>query len=220
MAARIHALCAFEKLAQNGRGAERVRPIFFDRRYDSERDIAVPYLGPMIRRCNDQDFESIRAIINDGASAYKGIIPEDRWTEPYMSREKLQHEIDQGVVFWSYEEAGTLIGVMGIQDVQDVTLIRHAYIRTSSQKRGIGAQLLSHLRKLAKRPVLIGTWADAGWAIRFYERHGFQTVCAVEKERLLTRYWKIPHRQIETSVVLADQKWWKLNETPDRRPEG
>jgi N-acetylglutamate synthase-like GNAT family acetyltransferase len=161
----------------------------------------------MIRGCDYRDFEVIWAIINDGAQAYKGIIPADRWTEPYMSREKLQHEIDEGVVFWGYEEAGTLVGVMGLQQVQDVTLIRHAYVRTGSQKRGIGAHLLSHLRELANRPVLIGTWADAVWAIRFYERHGFQIVDSEEKNRLLKKYWTIPERQIETSVVLADSTW-------------
>src|SRR5260370_3310214 len=130
----------------------------------------------MIRRCGDRDFDAIWTIINDGAQAYKGIIPADRWTEPYMSREKLRHEISEGVVLWGCENAGSLIGVMGIQAVQDVTLIRHAYVRTTSQKRGIGARLLSHLRELASAPVLIGTWADAVWAIRFYERHGFQLV--------------------------------------------
>ena len=161
----------------------------------------------MIRRCDDRDFDLIWAIINDGAQAYKGIIPADRWTEPYMSREKLRHELEEGVVFWGYEEEGTLVGVMGIQEVQDVTLIRHAYVRTSSQKRGIGAQLLSHLREFASGPVLIGTWADAVWAIHFYERHGFQMVCRQEKDRLLKKYWTVPERQIETSVVLADQKW-------------
>jgi len=161
----------------------------------------------MIRRCDDRDFELIWAIINDGAQAYKGIIPADRWTEPYMSREKLQHDIDEGVVFWGYEESGTLVGVMGLQQVRDVTLIRHAYVVTSSQKRGIGAHLLSHLRELANRPVLIGTWADAVWAIRFYERHGFQMVGVEEKNRLLKKYWTIPERQIETSVVLADSTW-------------
>jgi GNAT superfamily N-acetyltransferase len=160
----------------------------------------------MIRRCDDRDFESIRTIINDGAQAYRGIIPSDRWTEPYMSAEHLQHEIDEGVVFWSYEEAGTLAGVMGIQHVQAVTLIRHAYVRTSSQKRGIGALLLSHLRGLSDRPVLIGTWADAVWAIRFYEGHGFHLVGAEEKNRLLKKYWTIPDRQIETSVVLAETR--------------
>jgi len=161
----------------------------------------------MIRRCDERDFEPIWAIINDGAQAYKGIIPADRWTEPYMSREKLQHEIDEGVVFWGYEEAGTLVGVMGIQQVQDVTLIRHAYVRSSSQKRGIGAHLLAHLREMANGPVLIGTWAQAVWAIRFYERHGFQMVGSEEKNRLLKKYWTIPERQIETSVVLADSTW-------------
>ena len=157
----------------------------------------------MIRRCVDRDFESIHAIINDGAQAYRGIIPADRWTDPYMSSEQLQHEIDAGVVFWGYEEAGTLIGVMGLQEVQDVTLIRHAYVRTSSQGTGIGARLLAHLREGATRPVLIGTWADAVWAIRFYEKHGFRVVATDEKNRLLKKYWTIPDRQIETSVVLA-----------------
>jgi GNAT superfamily N-acetyltransferase len=161
----------------------------------------------MIRQCDEGDFELIWAIINDGARAYRGVIPEDRWREPYMSKEKLQHEIDEGVVFWGYEESRTLIGVMGIQRVQDVTLIRHAYVRTGSQKRGIGAQLLAHLRKMANGPVLIGTWADAVWAIRFYERHGFQIVGSEEKNRLLKKYWSIPERQVETSVVLADSSW-------------
>ena len=166
----------------------------------------------MIRRCDPRDFESIWAIINDGAQAYKGIIPADRWTEPYMSREKLQHEIDNGVIFWGYEEAKTLIAVMGIQQVQDVTLIRHAYVRTTSQKQGIGALLLSHLRTIANNPVLIGTWADAAWAIRFYERYGFQIVAPDEKRRLLKKYWTVPDRQIETSVVLADPKWQEIQQ--------
>jgi N-acetylglutamate synthase-like GNAT family acetyltransferase len=161
----------------------------------------------MIRRCDERDFDLIWAIVNDGAQVYKGIIPADRWTEPYMSEEKLQREIDDGVVFWGHEEAGTLVGVMGIQQVQDVTLIRHAYVRSTSQKRGIGARLLAHLRGMANGPVLIGTWADAVWAIRFYERHGFRMVGSEEKNRLLKRYWSIPERQIETSVVLADSAW-------------
>jgi N-acetylglutamate synthase-like GNAT family acetyltransferase len=124
-----------------------------------------------------------------------------------MSREKLRHEIADGVSFWGYEESSQLVGVMGIQTVQDVTLIRHAYVRAGSQKRGIGAQLLSHLRNLSTRPVLIGTWADASWAIHFYENHGFKVVEPQEKERLLRTYWNVPKRQIETSVVLADQRW-------------
>ena len=172
----------------------------------------------MIRRCGSQDFERIHAIINDGARAYKGIIPGDRWTEPYMSAEQLQHEIEEGVVFWGYEDNGTLSGVMGIQDVRDVTLIRHAYVLTSCQKQGIGAHLLSHLRELANGPVLIGTWADAIWAIRFYEKHGFQLVSTHEKDQLLRKYWTIPGRQVETSVVLADATWRKLNQKSSAAP--
>jgi GNAT superfamily N-acetyltransferase len=165
----------------------------------------------MIRRCDDRDFSSIFTIINDGARAYKGIIPADCWTEPYMSRSKLKQEIDKGVAFWGYEEGGGLLGVMGIQKVKDVTLIRHAYVRTGNQKRGIGAKLLSHLVGLTSGPLLIGTWADASWAIRFYERYGFQLVDPVEKDRLLKKYWAIPERQLETSVVLADEKWRGVN---------
>lgn len=161
----------------------------------------------MIRRCDDRDFETIWAVINDGAQAYKGIIPADRWTEPYMSAEKLRHEIDDGVVFWGCEENGELTGVMGLQKVQDVTLIRHAYVLTSRQRRGIGGSLLSHLLEVAKGPVLIGTWADAVWAIHFYEKSSFQLVGTQEKDRLLKKYWSVPQRQIETSVVLADSKW-------------
>ena len=164
----------------------------------------------MIRRCDDHDIALIFSIINDGALAYKGVIPEDRWTEPYMPMDELQHEINQGVVFWGYEDEGTLQGVMGIQQVQDVTLIRHAYVRTGNQRRGIGAQLLSHLRKLANSPLLIGTWEDAIWAIRFYERCGFEIVSPQKKNRLLRQYWQIPERQIETSVVLASPEWRRM----------
>jgi GNAT superfamily N-acetyltransferase len=167
----------------------------------------------MIRRCDDRDWELIWAIINDGAQAYKGIIPADRWTDPYMSQKELQHEIDDGVVFWGFEEAGALAGAMGIQRVQDVTLIRHAYVRMGCQKRGIGARLLSHSRELAKGPILIGTWADAVWAIRFYEKHCFRLVGPPEKDQLLKKYWTVPERQIETSVVLADPNWWELRKS-------
>jgi N-acetylglutamate synthase-like GNAT family acetyltransferase len=149
----------------------------------------------------------IWTIINDGAQAYKGVIPTDQWTEPYMSREEMEREIEDGVVFWGFEGGGELVGVMGIQKAQDVTLIRHAYVRSDWQKRGIGAQLLAHLRRLTEDPILIGTWADAAWAIRFYEKHGFRMVGVAEKDRLLKKYWKISERQRETSVVLADSKW-------------
>jgi len=161
----------------------------------------------MIRPCDARDFVEIWTIINDGACAYKGVIPADRWSEPYMSDEHLRHEMDEGIVFWGYEENAVLLGVMGIQHVQDVTLIRHAYVSTNQQKRGIGALLLEHLRQLTDRPVLIGTWADAAWAIRFYEKHGFRKLSSEEKDLLLKKYWSIPERQAVTSVVLADSRW-------------
>ncbi|HEV3196246.1 MAG TPA: GNAT family N-acetyltransferase [Bryobacteraceae bacterium] len=161
----------------------------------------------MIRCCDERDFEMVWSIINDGAHAYQGVIPADCWSEPYMSRDELRAEMEAGVTFWGYEEGEALKGVMGIQQVEDVTLIRHAYVRTDSQKRGIGGCLLSHLRKLAHGPVLIGTWADAVWAIRFYEKHGFHVVTLELKERLLLRYWNVSNRQVKTSVVLADPTW-------------
>lgn len=164
----------------------------------------------MIRRCTEQDFDAIFAIVNDGAQAYKGIIPADRWHEPYMPKQELRQQIEDGVIFWGVEEAGELMGVMGIQPVQDVSLIRHAYVRTASQRRGVGKLLLDHLLRLTADPVLIGTWADATWAIRFYEKNGFAKVSHEEKERLLRTYWVIPERQVETSVVLADAKWKQL----------
>jgi N-acetylglutamate synthase-like GNAT family acetyltransferase len=148
-------------------------------------------------------------IINDAAQAYKGVIPADCWHEPYMPREYLRHELDADVQFWGYEDQGRLIGVMGIQDVQDVTLIRHAYVRTKARNKGIGGELISQLKTLITRPALVGTWAAATWAVRFYERHGFKLVAWGEKERLLRRYWSIPERQTETSVVLVDERWRK-----------
>ncbi|MCI0844684.1 MAG: GNAT family N-acetyltransferase [Chloroflexi bacterium] len=162
----------------------------------------------MIRECGDADFEAIYEIINDAAQAYRGIIPPDRWHEPYMPREELREEISAGVAFLGYEQDGELAGVMGIQDIQDVTLIRHAYVRTALQGRGIGGVLLARIMDEATRPVLIGTWADAVWAVRFYERHGFKVVPPQQKELLLRKYWNVPDRQIETSVVLADQAWF------------
>jgi N-acetylglutamate synthase-like GNAT family acetyltransferase len=161
----------------------------------------------MIRKCENTDMETIYSIVNDAAEAYNGVIPRDRWKMPYMSKDELQHEIDQGVEFWGCEEDGELIGVMGIQDVQDVTLIRHSYVRTAWQNQGVGGELLSELRKKTTGPTLVGTWADAVWAIRFYEKHGFRLVTPKEKDQLLKKYWSIPERQIETSVVLVDQRW-------------
>lgn len=161
----------------------------------------------MIRPCGAADFQAIWEIINDGARAYRGVIPADCWSEPYMSQDELRHEMGDGVTFWGCDADRALAGVMGIQYVEDVTLIRHAYVRTAHQKQGIGGLLLAHLRDLARGPVLIGTWADAVWAIRFYERHGFRLVSPDEKQRLLRRYWKIPDRQADTSVVLAEAAW-------------
>lgn len=158
-----------------------------------------------LRPCHQPDFLAIWTIINDGASAYRGVIPADCVHDPYMTAEALSHEIANGVEFWGCEDNGSLVGVMGSQDVAGVTLIRHAYVKTGYQKQGIGAQLLAHLRAMTTRPVLIGTWADAEWAIRFYQRLGFHLVSHQEKERLLRTYWKISTRQIETSVVLTDQ---------------
>ncbi len=161
----------------------------------------------MIRRCVEADFDAILAIVNEAARAYDGVIPADRYVDPYMPAEELRGEIDAGVEFWAWEVAGAVLGVMGIQDVKDVTLIRHAYVRTADQGRGIGARLLATLRDRTARPLLIGTWADAAWAIRFYRKHGFECVPAERKAALLRRYWSVPERQIETSVVLAERAW-------------
>ena len=167
----------------------------------------------MIRPCADADFPAILEIVNDAAQAYRGIIPADRWREPYMQETELAHQLADGVTFWGYVENGDLSGVMGIQHVHDVTLIRHAYVRTACRNRGIGTALLVHLRTLTAKPILIGTWASASWAIRFYEKHGFSMIVGEEKNRLLRKYWSIPERQIETSVVLADRQWIERKES-------
>lgn len=157
----------------------------------------------MINKCTDSDFNTIYEIINDAAVAYKGIIPADRWHDPYMPAEELKLQIEQGVEFWCYKEGDEILGVMGIQDRGDVTLIRHAYVRTKSRGGGIGSKLLAHLSSISTKPVLIGTWAAATWAIEFYKKHGFRLLPKAETEALLRKYWTIPERQIETSVVLA-----------------
>jgi GNAT superfamily N-acetyltransferase len=156
-----------------------------------------------IRPCREDERTAILAIVNAAAAAYRGVIPEDRWHEPYMDSRELDDEIAGGVAFWGYEADGVLIGVMGIQPVGDVDLIRHAYVLPERQGEGIGRALLDHLRAMTKRRILIGTWAAAGWAIRFYERNGFELVSPQRKSALLRTYWSIPDRQIETSVVLA-----------------
>ena len=147
------------------------------------------------------------AIVNDAAQAYRGVIPADRWREPYMPTDELMEEIAGGVVFWVAEQEGPLLGVMGIQDKGDVALVRHAYVARTTQRMGVGTTLLRHVEGLVDKPILIGTWADASWAIEFYRRNGFAVVPNGVKDRLLRAYWSIPQRQIETSVVLADRRW-------------
>jgi len=142
-------------------------------------------------------------IINSAAVVYKGVIPDDRWKEPYMSSKELKEEIGDGVKFFGWIIESVIVGVMGIQQVRDITLIRHAYVTPKLQNKGLGTKLLRYLIGLTKTSeVLVGTWKAASWAICFYEKHGFELVSKKEKNDLLGRYWKIPDRQIETSVVL------------------
>ena len=157
----------------------------------------------VIRLSTEADFASMLTIINDAARAYRGVIPDDRWHDPYMGADELKGEIAAGVVFWVVEHDGRLAGLMGIQDKGDVALVRHAYVAPSTQRAGVGTSLLRHVEALVDKPILIGTWAAASWAIDFYQRNGFTVVPAGEKDRLLRKYWSIPARQIETSVVLA-----------------
>ena len=163
----------------------------------------------MIRACTDKDVERIFHIVNQAAQRYKGVIPPDRWKDPYMPFQELLEEIESGVSFWGFEREGSIAGIMGLQDVGDVDLIRHAYTLPTAQNQGIAAQLLSFLCGKTDKPILIGTWAAADWAIRFYKNRNFRQVTPAEKDRLLKRYWSIPDRQVETSVVLADPKWFE-----------
>jgi len=162
---------------------------------------------PAIRRSRDADAPAMLAIVNEAAIAYRGVIPADRWHEPYMSADELAGEMARGVAFWVVEAEGRLLGIMGIQDKGDVALVRHAYVAREAQRGGIGSMLLRHVTALTPKPVLIGTWAAASWAIAFYLRHGFTVVPDDEKDVLLRTYWSIPARQVETSVVLADARW-------------
>ena len=159
----------------------------------------------MIRKCTPSDIDDIFEIINNAAVAYKGIIPNDRWHEPYMSVDEIRHEINAGVVFWGVEQGGRLAGVMGIQDKGEVSLIRHAYILSRFRRQGIGEKLLRYLEGLTEKPILVGTWKAASWAVSFYQKNGYHQVSDEEKDRLLRKYWSIPERQIETSVVLSNQ---------------
>ncbi|HSB05040.1 MAG TPA: GNAT family N-acetyltransferase [Thermodesulfobacteriota bacterium] len=160
----------------------------------------------MIRKCTESDFEVILEIINDGAQAYKGVIPADCWHEPYMSREALKQEIQDRVCFWGFEDEGALIGVMGIQDKGDVTLIRHSYVRSNRRNQGIGTRLLRFLESKTEKTILIGTWAEATWAIAFYKNNGYDPLPEEEKNRLLRTYWTIPEGQVTTSVVLTKKR--------------
>jgi N-acetylglutamate synthase-like GNAT family acetyltransferase len=146
-------------------------------------------------------------IINDAAQAYRGVIPADRWHEPYMPADELERQIAEGVVFWVAEQDGQVSGVMGIQDKGDVALVRHAYVASTTQRSGVGTKLLRHVEGLVDKPILIGTWAAASWAIGFYQRNGFSLIPSEQKDRLLRKYWSIPARQIETSVVLANERF-------------
>jgi N-acetylglutamate synthase-like GNAT family acetyltransferase len=161
----------------------------------------------LIRRSAETDHETILAIVNDAAQAYRGVIPADRWHDPYMPADELAREIAAGIVFWVAEEEGRVLGVMGIQDKGDVALVRHAYVASTVQKKGVGTTLLRHVETLTDKPILIGTWASASWAIEFYRRNGYTVVSNQVKDRLLQTYWSIPARQVETSVVLADRRW-------------
>ena len=163
----------------------------------------------MIRKGTDEDFEEIWSVINDAASAYKGVIPADRWHEAYMTKEELRAQISEGVRFTCYLDGNEIIGVMGIQDKNEVNLVRHAYVKTKQRGTGIGRRLLEELIRDSEKPILIGTWKAAHWAISFYEKHGFSVVDEEEKNRLLRKYWAIPDRQVETSVVLADAEYWR-----------
>ncbi len=160
-----------------------------------------------IRRCRPDERDAVLEIVNAAAEAYRGVIPADRWQEPYMPAAEFDGEIASGVTFWGYEAEGALVGVMGIQAVDDVDLIRHAYVLPQSQGGGVGGALIEHLRPLSRGRMLVGTWAAAEWAIRFYARHGFALVPRPQTAALLRRYWTIPERQIETSVVLASPPW-------------
>jgi GNAT superfamily N-acetyltransferase len=159
-----------------------------------------------IRLCGEQDLATMLAIINDAAVAYRGVIPPDRWHEPYMPESELRAEIAAGVEFWGLDTDEGLIGLMGMQPVRDVDLIRHAYVRPDKQRHGVGAQLIEYLRRRSPRRMLVGTWAAATWAISFYQRHGFELVPRADTAALFRTYWTIPERQIETSVVLSNPR--------------
>lgn len=161
----------------------------------------------MIRKAERCNIDEMCIVINDGASAYKGVVPDDRWHEPYMPLADLDSEIAAGVQFSCYMQAGQILGVMGVQDKGSVVLIRHAYVRTAARRQGIGAKLLNDLVLKTEKPVLAGTWRAARWAIDFYQKHEFSVLPERQAQELLRKYWNVPTRQMETSVVLADQRF-------------
>lgn len=155
----------------------------------------------VIRECQLSEAKEIYFIINEAAKAYQEVIPVDRYHQPYMPMAELKREMKQ-ITFFGEEINGELVGVMGFQPVKDVTLIRHAYVLPWWQRQGIGSRLLDYLKQLVATPrLLVGTWAAAHWAIAFYQKHGFHRL--TNKDELLSTYWNIPSRQIETSVVLG-----------------
>ena len=174
--------------------------------------VGPPNRMVLIRKSLEADSAAMLMIVNAAAQAYRGVIPADRWREPYMPSDDLEKEIADGVVFWVAEEDGRLLAVMGIQDKGEVALVRHAYVAPAVQRKGVGTSLLRHVQGLTGTPVLIGTWADASWAIEFYRRNGFTVVPHTHKNSLLRRYWSIPARQAETSVVLADARWMEAQQ--------
>lgn len=194
-----------------GKGHTSAEPVFAAVRAmvdeETARHVRMRAAVIELRECGPADLEAVGAVINDAAEAYRRVIPADRWHEPYMPIEELRAEVAAGVAFWGAFQADSLLGVMGLQLVGDVALVRHAYTRTSQQGRGVGAALLAHLRASTDRPMLVGTWRAAVWAIGFYQRAGFRLVSDAEKDALLRRYWTVPARQIEESVVLADPRW-------------
>jgi GNAT superfamily N-acetyltransferase len=155
----------------------------------------------MIRKCQAGDITRIYFIINEAAKAYDGFIPADCYHQPYMPDDELKKEMKR-ITFYGWEVNGELVGIMGMEPIKDVTLIRHAYVLPQWQKQGIGHKLLNHLKGLVTTPrLLVGTWAAAHWAIAFYHKHGFSLL--PDKDKLLADYWDIPSRQIETSVVMG-----------------
>ena len=180
-----------------------------------EKQLETSKPMPLVRESRKADLGTVLAIVNAAAQAYRGVIPADRWREPYMPLDELEKEIADGVIFWVAEEGGSLAAVMGIQDKGEVALVRHAYVTPTQQRRGLGTRLLRYVQGLTTKPVLIGTWADALWAIEFYRRNGFTLVSNTHKDYLIRKYWSIPARQAEVSVVLANRRWIDADQRTD-----